>query len=200
MSLTDRSTCHSVAGEIGEKTMRFLVLGLALLAVAAGAPVAWADIVSASPSTFVLHAQRTISAQPERVWNSLVQVGRWWDPEHSYSRDGRFMSLDPRAGGCWCERWRGGSVEHGRVILVMNQDGMRTLRIAAPLGPLQGMAVNAILTFTVTADTAGAKIDMTYRVSGDPSLSLDQVGPGVNTVIMEQYERLIRFVTSGSPR
>jgi uncharacterized protein YndB with AHSA1/START domain len=183
-----------------EKLMRFLVLGLAMLTMAAVAPVARADVVSASPSAFVIHAQRTVSAPPDRVWNGLVQVGRWWNPEHSYSRDARSLSLDPRAGGCWCERWRGGSVEHGRVILVMNQEGVRTLRISAPLGPLQAMAVNAILTFTVTPDTAGAKIDMTYRVSGDPSLSLDQVGPGVNVVIMEQYERLIRFVTSGSPR
>ena len=179
--------------------MRFLLLGLAFLAMAVGAPMARAELVSASPGVFVLHAERTVSASPERVWNGLVRVGRWWDPEHSYSRDGARMTLDPRAGGCWCERWRDGSVEHGRVILAINQAGVRTLRVNAPLGPLQGMAVNAILTFQVSPDTQGAKIDMTYRVSGDPSLGLDSVGPGVNEVIMQQYERLIRFVTSGSP-
>ena len=85
------------------------------------------------------------------------------------------------------------------MLLVLNRDGMRMLRLDALLGPLQEMAVNAILTFTVAPDPAGAKITMTYRVSGDASLSLDHVGPGVNAVIVEQYNRLIRFVTSGSP-
>jgi hypothetical protein len=61
------------------------------------------------------------------------------------------------------------------------------------------MAVNAILTFTITPVADGAKIEMTYRVSGDPALHLDQVGAGVNVVLTEQYDRLIRLVTSGSP-
>jgi hypothetical protein len=81
----------------------------------------------------------------------------------------------------------------------LNRDGVRTLRLNAPLGPLPKQMVNAVLTFTVAPDPEGAKIEMTYRASGDPSLSLDQVGPGVNAVIMEQYGRLIRLVTSRSP-
>jgi hypothetical protein len=178
--------------------MRFAILGLAALIAFAVAP-ARADVVSATPSAFVLHAEQTVSAGPAQAWAKLARVGDWWNSEHTYSRNSHNLSLDLRAGGCWCERWNGGAVEHARVLLVMNRDGVRTLRLDAPLGPLQEMAVNAILTFTVAPDPAGAKITMTYRVSGDASLSLDQVGPGVNGVIMEQYGRLIRLVTSGSP-
>ena len=180
--------------------MRFSLMAVAAAVVTLMAPAqVSADVVSATPSAFVLRAERVVQAPPDRTWAGLVRVGSWWNAEHSSSRVAHNLSLDPRAGGCWCERWRDGSVEHGRVIMAMSREGVRTLRLAAPLGPLQSMGVTAILTFVVTPDTAGAKILMTYRVSGDPSLGLDQVGPGVNEVMMEQYERLIRFVTSGSP-
>jgi hypothetical protein len=179
--------------------MRFAILSLAAWISCLAAPLARADVVSATPGAFVLHAEQTVSVSPAQAWTKLVRVGDWWNSEHTYSGNSHNLSLDLRAGGCWCERWNGGAVEHARVLLVLNRDGVRTLRLNAPLGPLQEMAVNAILTFTVAPDHAGAKIRMTYRVSGDASLSLDQVGPGVNGVIMEQYGRLIRLVTSGSP-
>jgi hypothetical protein len=105
-----------------------------------------------------------------------------------------------RARGCWCERWAGGqSVEHGRVVLVMEHEGVRTLRIAAALGPLQSMGATGVLTYTVEPHPNGAKITMTYRVSGDAGLGLDQLAPIVDGVMMEQFGRLIRFSVSGSP-
>lgn len=179
--------------------MRFAVLGLVALAALTIVTPAQADIVSATPSTFVLRAEQTVPVSPAQAWTKLGRIGDWWSSAHTYSGNAHNLSLDLHAGGCWCERWSGGAVEHARVLLVMNRDGVRTLRLDAPLGPLQEMAVNAILTFTVAPDPAGAKITVTYRVSGDASLSLDQLGPGVNSVIMEQYGRLIRLVTSGSP-
>jgi len=179
--------------------MRFAVAALAFVAAGLAADPAHADVVTATPGAFELRASQTVPASPERAWNALVRIGDWWGNEHTYSGNGRNMRLEARPGGCWCERWRDGGIEHGRVLLVMNREGVRTLRIEAPLGPLQEMAVNGILTFTIAPDAAGAKIDMTYRVSGDASLALDHVGPGVNNVMMEQYGRLIRLVTSGSP-
>ena len=176
--------------------MRFAILALVFAALGFGASPAQADVVAATAGFFELNAQRTVSTSPERAWNALVRVGEWWNSEHTYSGNGHNMRLDLRPGGCWCERWREGAIEHGRVLLVMNHEGVRTLRVAAPLGPLQEMAVNAVLTFTIAPDPAGAKIDMTYRVSGDAGLHLDVVGPAVNSVMMEQYGRLIRLVTS----
>jgi hypothetical protein len=110
------------------------------------------------------------------------------------------MRLDARAGGCWCERWGDGqSVEHARVVLVMEHEGVRTLRVVGGLGPLQEMGVSGVLTFTVAPDASGAKITMTYRVSGDPDLGLDQVAPLVDMVLLEQFQRLERYTASGTP-
>jgi uncharacterized protein YndB with AHSA1/START domain len=180
--------------------MRLAVVAMAFGLAMLSAPGARADIVRANAGLFAIHAEQTVAANPEQVWAALVRVGDWWDSAHTYSGDAHNLTLDAHAGGCWCERWRGNSVAHARVLMVLREaSGARTLRLDAPLGPLQGMGVNAILTFSITPDPAGAKIQMTYRVSGDESLALDQVGPGVNEVIMAQYGRLIHLVTSGSP-
>jgi len=173
---------------------------IALLALVFTPLSARAEVVSASASSFSIQAEVDIAASPEQTWRALPRIERWWSSAHTYSGDASRLSLDARAGGCWCERWgRGQSVEHGRVVLVMESEGVRTLRVSAALGPLQEMAVNGVLTFTVAPHANGAKITMTYRVSGDPGLNLEQIAPLVDAVLMEQFGRLARLSALGSP-
>lgn len=159
-----------------------------------------AEVTSASAAAFVIQAEAEVAASPEQTWRALGRLPRWWNGSHTYSGDASNLSFDVRAGGCWCERWRGGqSVEHGRIVLVMENEGVRTLRILASLGPLQSMGVNGVLTYVVEPHANGAKVTMTYRVSGDAGLNLDQVAPLVDQVMMEQFGRLTRFSALGSP-
>lgn len=65
--------------------------------------------------------------------------------------------------------------------------------------PAQADAVDGVLTYTVAPLANGAKLTLTYRVSGDPSLGLDQIARGVDMVLMEQFGRLSRYSASGSP-
>lgn len=178
--------------------MRF-VFAAAALAALSFAGQAGAEVASASPTGFVIRAEADLAASPDQAWQALGQLPRWWNPAHTYSGDARRLQFEMRAGGCWCERWEGQSVEHGRVVLVMEREGVRTLRMRADLGPLQELAVNGALTFTVAPHAEGAKITMTYRVSGDPSLNLEQIAPLVDSVLMEQFGRLGRYSASGSP-
>ena len=172
---------------------RFLILALAVVGAAFASPAA-AEVENASASAFTLRAQSTTSASPDQVWRSIAQIGRWWSPAHTYSGDARRLRLDARAGGCFCETWgQGQSVEHARVALVMEHEGTRTLRMIGGLGPLQDMGATGVLTFLVADDPAGAKITMTYRVSGDPGLGLDALAPVVDGVLSEQFDRLIRY-------
>lgn len=179
--------------------MRLLAASLAV-ALIGFAPAAVAEVTASSPSSFIISAEAEIDATPAEVWRALPRIERWWNAAHTYSGDSRRLSLDPRAGGCWCERWGNGqSVEHGRVIAVMEHEGVRTLRAAAALGPLQEMGVTGVLTFTVAPHPSGAKLTMTYRVSGDPGLGLDQIAPAVDGVLLEQIGRLSRYSAGGSP-
>lgn len=162
-------------------------------------PDARAEVSAASPSMFEIHAEAEVAAAPDKVWRDLTRIERWWSSAHTYSGDASRLRLEARAGGCWCERWDGQSVEHARVVLVMEHEGVRTLRAVGALGPLQAMGVNAVLTFTVAPHANGAKITMTYRVSGDSSLTLDTVAPFVDNVLMEQFGRLTHYTALGTP-
>lgn len=178
--------------------MRLMALAC-LLSIVFTPLSAKAEVASASPSAFLITAEAQVAASPEETWRALGRVERWWNSAHTYSGDASRMSLDVRAVGCWCERWSGQSVEHGRVLMVTEHEGVRTLRISTALGPLQEMGATGILTFTVAPHASGANITMVYRVAGDPSLALDQVAPAVDAVMMEQFGRLNRLSASGSP-
>lgn len=175
-----------------------LLIGVVLAALALTRP-AHADIASATAGAFVIHAETETTVSPEEAWRALTRVNRWWSSAHTYSGDARRLSLEPRAGGCWCERWDGQSVEHARVVLVTERAGVRTLRTIGGFGPLQEMGVNGVMTFTISPLASGAKIEMTYRVSGDTGLGLDALAAPVNQVLMEQFGRLSRYTASGSP-
>jgi uncharacterized protein YndB with AHSA1/START domain len=179
--------------------MRSIIIIAAALAALAVTP-ARAEVASSSAGAFLIEEETQVAATPAETWRALGQLPRWWNPEHTYSGDARRLSLDLRAGGCWCERWGNGqSVEHGRVVLVMEHEGVRTLRVVGGLGPLQELGATGVLTFTVAPDPGGAKITMLYRVSGDPGLELAALAPLVDAVLMEQFGRLARFSASGSP-
>jgi uncharacterized protein YndB with AHSA1/START domain len=147
----------------------------------------------------VVRAEADVAAPVDSAFTAITHVERWWESSHTYSGDARNLRLEPRAGGCWCERWSGGSVKHMDVAMVSESRGARTIRLIGGLGPLQSMGVNGVMTFTITPLASGAKITMEYRVAGDASLQLDQIGSGVDDVLMEQFARLIRYTGSGSP-
>ncbi len=174
-----------------------LLVTIACWLGAAGPVVA--EVAQSSPSHFVLRGEVVTGAPPEATWRAFQRISRWWNSDHTYSGNARNMWLDPRAGGCWCERWGSDqSVAHGRVLLNMEIDGVRTVRFDAPLGPLQDMGVAAILTFALTPHNQGTKITVTYRVNGDSTLGLDQLAPFVDAVLMEQLGRLGRYSETGA--
>jgi uncharacterized protein YndB with AHSA1/START domain len=177
------------------RTVSFVAAVVAALFIAGAAA---AEVRETGPGHFVLQGEVTTSAPPEEAWRAFQRIGRWWSSAHTYSGDARNLRLDPRAGGCWCEHWAGQSVAHGRVLLNMEAERVRTARFDAPLGPLQEMGVAAILTFTLTPHNQGTKIAVTYRVNGDSSLGLGQVAPLVDAVLIEQLGRLGRYSETGA--
>jgi uncharacterized protein YndB with AHSA1/START domain len=171
-----------------------VALSSALVASPAGA-----EIKSAAPGAFLLAYEGATDASPEDVFRALAKVGRWWSPDHTYSGDAGRLSLELRAGGCFCERWgEGQSVEHGRVNLVMEREGARTLRFVGGLGPLQELGVAGVMTIEASPAATGAVVKMTYRVSGDAALQLDMLAPLVDQVLSEQHQRLLAHLGAGA--
>jgi uncharacterized protein YndB with AHSA1/START domain len=161
------------------------VLAIALLLLAAG-PVA-ADVVDRSPTGFTIKATVSVAAMPDASFRALIDVGAWWDKDHTYSGDGKNLSIVPQPGGCFCEQLpNGGGVEHGRVVNVVPGS---LLRLQSALGPLQELGVSGSMTWQITKAATGSTITLTYAVGGY-SPALDKLAPLVDQVLMRQVSLL----------
>jgi len=170
---------------------------LVILVFASAAP-AHAEIKAASGDAFVIAYSQRVDAPAAKVFAALPAIDRWWSGDHTYSGDAANLSLKAEAGSCFCERWKDGAVEHGRVIMVRRD---QLLRLQTALGPLQGRAVTGVLTFQLKPDeNAGSNatlLTLTYVVNGAGTSALDKSAPAVNDVLGEQFRRLVRLVETG---
>jgi uncharacterized protein YndB with AHSA1/START domain len=155
-----------------------------------------AEVKETRENGFVIEATVMADDNPTAVYRQLVRVAGWWDPKHTWSGSARNLKLDPKAGGCFCEKLAdGGSVQHARVIFA--QPG-KLLRLEGALGPLQDMAVNGVLSFSLAPDGPGTRIKMTYRVTGALTMDSAKLAPLVDQVMGIQLGRLRSFA-SGAP-
>ncbi len=166
--------------------MRALTIALLLLATPATAAVK-----ESGEGGFTVGSVRKVAAPPAVVWAALLKPERWWSSGHSWSGSARNMKLDARAGGCFCERWAKGEVEHARVI---HLSPGKLLRLRGALGPLQGEALTGTLTFTLAPDGTGTRIAVDYVVGGHARFALKEIAPAVDGVIDEQAANLAKLV------
>ena len=155
--------------------------------VALAPAIAGAEVKSAAPDAMLIELRYTIAAPAAKVWESLVHPERWWPADHTWSGKRENLSLSAEVGGCFCERWAGGSVEHGRVIMAMPG---KMLRMDAALGPLQEMAVSGVISVALEEKDGATNVVVTHRVSGDPSHKLDALAPIVDQVNNQQFSGL----------
>ena len=176
--------------------MGYSLRTLLCLLLATAAPAVHADIKAAASDGFLSVHSARIDAGPARIYALLPAIGRWWSSSHTYSGDAANLTLDPQAGGCFCERWKDGAIAHGRVIMAMRD---QLLRIDSALGPLQSKAVTGVLTFQLVPDGNATVLTLTYRVNGASGSALDKDAPAVDRVLGEQFARLTRLVETGKP-
>jgi uncharacterized protein YndB with AHSA1/START domain len=179
-----------------EFVMRFPKLAAALL-VAATFPT-HADVTSSSAAGFVSEHVLTISAPRATVFRALTDdVGKWWDPQHSYSGDAANFTIDARPGGCFCERLNNGGVAHMTVVFVQHDS---VLRMLGGIGPLQALAVTGSMTFGLTELPDGTtRMQYRYAVGGYSPDGLEGLAQPVDQVQLGQLQRLKRFVETGHP-
>jgi len=156
-----------------------VLAGVALiLAVAGPAPAAIKD---ASPSGFTLENRVQVPVEPMKAWKALVEdVDRWWPADHTWWGADSVLSIEPRAGGCFCERHGDQQALHMLVTFV---DPGKLLRMTGGLGPLQGMGLGGALEFRLApAADGGTSIAMYYRAGGYTPDDLSKFAPVVDRV------------------
>lgn len=174
-------------------------LGLALAGLAALAGgEARCDVLEATPSGFAVKTTVTIAASRAKVYDALVNaVARWWDPAHTYSADAKNLSIEPRPGGCFCERLPDqGGVQHAMVVLAIPG---KTLRMVGGLGPLQESGLAGSLTWELADREVSTDVSWTYSVGGYRQGGLQALAPIVDSVLGGQLRRLKSFAEKGTP-
>ena len=180
----------------GAAIMRRASLGIVALLMSAGTPARSASQVT--PNGFLVKLEASVSAPAAKVYDALVgQVGSWWNSEHTYSHDAKNLSIDPRPGGCFCEKLpNGGGVEHLRVVYVAPRE---VLRLSGGLGPLQASGVAGSMTWKLTGDGDHTRVQLSYSVGGFIVGGFDKIAPAVESMLNEQLNRLKQFAETGKP-
>ena len=157
---------------------------------------AQAEVVSSDPHGFeIRHTANLVVPQPA-AFAAIGKVRNWWSKDHTYSGDAANLSLDMRPGGCFCERFDGGGVEHLRVTYL--QPGER-ITLTGALGPLLFQAVSGVLDIQVERIAGGSRITMNYRAAGFAKGNGATLAPAVDQVLGEQMKRL-RAYAAAAPK
>lgn len=146
-----------------------------------------AEVTEASASSFTLAQRIIVIADQPASFQALLHPERWWSKAHTWSGSASNLSLDPRGGGCFCERWSGGEVEHARVLFIKHDS---LVRLQGAFGPMQAMAVTGVLEFELTPGKDGTQIDLRYLVTGADASKLDAIAPLADKMLAEQMGAL----------
>ena len=178
--------------------MRRCRLAMTAILVAALAGPVKAEVIDSSETGFLARNEALISAPPLKVYGALIErIAGWWDPAHTFSGDARNLSIDPKPGGCFCERLPdGGGVRH--LMVVFLSPG-KELRLTGALGPLQESGLAGSMTWRLSEAGGGTKVELTYSVGGYHQGGLRGLASPVDSVLRAQLLRLKGFIETGRP-
>lgn len=137
---------------------------LATALLLAGAWSAHAAVVESNASGFAVEEKAHIGASPANVYAALIHPENWWSSDHTFSKDAKNLSVDPKAGGCFCETLPGGgSVEHLTVAMAIPG---KAIQFRGAMGPFLSQGVEGALTFTLAAKGGGTDLTLDNNVGG----------------------------------
>jgi hypothetical protein len=175
--------------------LRIITATIAALALTATARAA---VTSQSPTGFTISHEADVTATPQAAYDAFVQVGSWWNAaSHSYSGDGKNITVDVKPGGCWCEVLKnGGFVRH--MTVEQASPGAR-LVFSGGLGPLAFMGVDGRMIVSIEAKGAGAHVKLTYAVGGHDQKKFKDIAKAVDGVLAEGFKRYANYASTGKP-
>jgi uncharacterized protein YndB with AHSA1/START domain len=161
------------------------------------AATAHAKVSSQGGNGFVVTQEADVAVDPHAAYDAFVQIANWWSADHSFSGAAKNISIEPKAGGCWCEALaNGGSVRHMTVIHA-NPGVM--LVFHGGLGPLQFMGVAGSTKVSFQPNDNGTHVSLVYAVGGYDPDNFKKIPQGVDAVLGEQIKRYGNFASSRKP-
>lgn len=158
------------------------------------APGVDAKVASQSASGFLATHEADVALDPKAAYDAFFDIGAWWSDAHSFSGAARNISIDAKAGGCWCETLPdGGSVRH---MTVVHAAPGTMLVFSGGLGPLQFMGVAGSMTINFKSQGKGAHVTLSYAVGGYDSDNFKEIAKAVDGVLGEQLKRYASFASA----
>lgn len=171
-----------------------LALGFSLPAAAAVVSVA-----SSGPAVggFAIRHTVHLAATPQKVYEAIIHPEKWWDPEHTYTNNSGNLTLDAKAGGCFCERGPDGlSVQH--LVVVMTMPG-KALTLRGAMGPFQSQGVDGALSWVLKPAGTQTDLTLTYTLGGYLPLpgGFEAMAKAADGMFASQVAHLQKFIDGG---
>lgn len=174
-----------------------ILFGVALASAVICTQKSFAEITDSAPNEFVVRETAHVPATADKVYATLIAPQHWWSKLHTFSGDAANLTLDAKAGGCWCETLPGGgSTLHMTVVYAVPG---KVLRLRGAMGPFQAVPVESVMTWTLQPANGGTDIVLEGAYGGYMKGGLDKLAPIVDRVFAEQLARLKSFIETGSP-
>lgn len=160
-----------------------LILGALLISAGSSA-----EVVSQAGHGFHIKSTVNVPVSAIDAYRAFLQVSDWWIEDHTWFGSSENLSLQPVAGGCFCEVNGEQQVQHMTVSYV---NPGKALRMTGGLGPLQQMGVSGTLSYQfVGISEHESLIVQEYRVSGFYPEGLDSLASVVDGVQSAQLNSL----------
>ncbi|MEQ1438959.1 SRPBCC domain-containing protein [Fontimonas sp. SYSU GA230001] len=171
--------------------VRYVSIVTALLLSLAG-PSGHAKVIDSSVSGFTIENSYVVEVDVDSAWKALVNdVDRWWPRDHTWFGSESTLSIEPRAGGCFCEIAGARQVQHMTVAFA---DPGRLLRMVGGLGPMQGMGLHGALDWSFEKVEGGTRLSLRYTVGGYSPTDLREFAPVVDQVQNLQLGGLAKWL------
>ena len=177
--------------------MRKLWMAVPAVAFLLASRWAAADIVDSSATGFTVKQSHTIQAAPQEVYRRIFRIGEWWNSQHSFSGDAHNLTIEEKAGGCFCEKLPGGgAIKHMELVYFVPG---KTIVMRGAMGPFASMATEGAVEIQLSAAGGGTRIDITHALTGYVPGGLNPWAERVDFMWKDQFTRLKNYIEHGDP-
>lgn len=153
-----------------------------------------ADVVSSGLNGFEINIERTAAVDAQTAYEQFLDAGEWWNADHTWFGDAAGLYIEPKVGGCFCEKTGDKQALHMTVSYI---DPGKEVRMIGGLGPLQMMGVHGGMSWRfVAVGEKQTKIIQHYQVTGFAKDGLAGLAPIVDQVQTNQHERLVSLLNN----
>jgi uncharacterized protein YndB with AHSA1/START domain len=174
------------------------VKSVLLIAAALLIPAAHAEVADSSANGFTVKLTVTVQGSPVNAYRKFVDdVGEWWSPDHTFSKDAHNLSIEEKPGGCFCEQLAdGGGVRHLEIVNFMPG---KYVVMSGGLGPLQSLAAAGTLSIQFAPVKEGTRVDVIYTLAGYLPAGMNTWAAPVDGMLTQTFGRFKNYIEHGEP-